>query len=602
MTADAYEMDSDRVRDVAGRLRATVSAAHDISGELFRLEFTVQDWDVFDLVRTPNSEFAAEAAQLAQILDLHADLVDAADNGWDMSGMNLLGASLTAMIAELRAGLADGVGSSGNGAELIADLEQIAFDGDVPEMPSGTTNAARWYAANIGGVMLARLTEAQRARFWSQSSPGKRLQIIAQFPGLVALNLLAHGVGLTADELKRLRRANAHPTFTDQRFIDGEVNVNLRVITIELGGGLSLLLTKMSDDTVQMTTIQDVRAGAGIGFTSPNASLSVTGGGIFEAQQRFVFRNEAAAADALDDLYAAVRHDGTSWMYDAHWAQQSFGVTPTAMLAFLGMRAFGPNSGSRTVGEMNRLYQEGGTSTSLGLGNYVEVEADFEGPVGDVAADLSAEAEFRGRLLAYDTDVTHRSNIPGQSGFIVSGVLAGDGRAPLLLPGAPPWPVHASGEIGAIADFSRSDNGTKQASFTVFASGGIGSGGGVRISAVDFDTNVAQYGSYSYQLVVPITDATEQDVARALTDIAVGRFPTESLEALYDRSEANVVVERGLRLTGDADVDTKVVSVEVDSGRSTSAVVTSKHKLPGGDMIDQLEVQRIINAAMANVD
>jgi len=354
MTADAYEMDSDRVRYVAGRLRATVSAAYDISGELFRLELAVQDWDVFDQVRAPNSEFATETAQLAQILDLHADLIDAADNGWDMSGMNLLGASLTAMIAELRTGLTDGVGSSGNGAEVIADLEQIAFDGDVPEMPSGTTDPDEWYAANIGGAMLARRTGAQQARFWSQLSPGKGLQIIDQFPGLVALNLLAHGVTLTANELKRLGKANAHPTFTDERFIDGEANVNLRVITIERGGGLSLLLTKMSDDTVQMTTIQDVRGGVGIHFDSLTTSASITGGGIFEAQQRFVFRNEADAADALDDLYAAVRHDGTSWMYDAQWAKQGFGITPTAIVAFLGRRAFGPNSESRTVNDLNR--------------------------------------------------------------------------------------------------------------------------------------------------------------------------------------------------------------------------------------------------------
>lgn len=457
--------------------------------------------------------------------------------------------------------------------------------------------------------VLVRLAADDAVLYWDALPAADRAALIDARPDLVVFEVLANGARLDDAELLALDRSNAFPVFTTEFGLEVEASVGLRVVSIEVGAGVTLIVSKRSDGSVEMTFVEEIGGGVGVEIDVPRAAEASVSGGVFgQAQQTFRFADEATAAAAVEALRDAVSQDASvaEALKDAGGSLWNISVVPTnAAIWSLNVLSPFPDVPAvptydltpATVARLRELWAGHGLRHQEGIGTYREVSAEFEAGLGAIEAGMAASAETR--LMFYDSDAATAdvTGAAGQTGVMYSGVATIDieGRIPAAdseLGG------HATGEVGFLVDLHHvDDTGTF---LTVTVHGDVGAGTDLDLldaRLLEVGSHVDRTAAMTATLTVPVNAETADAVGRIGVDLARGRAPSAGFRELYDVAEIDVTIATGVTSTTEIGVD--VVAVEASMTQTSSLETTrvALHKYPDGRLFSRVEADELIDAA-----
>lgn len=548
-----------------------------------------------------------------------AELAGAAQELWTLSTFTRLVQSAVAR--------ADGsfpTGSGGAAALWDEAARSVRQTMGYRDRPADDAAMTRWlylaadhevrehFEAEFGRDPAAVLTQLEREHavlYWN--SLGRRDQeiLIDTRPEVVVFHVLGNGARIDATALDSLERANNFPLFTNEFGLAVEASVGLRVVSIDVGAGVTLITTKNNDGSVEMTFVEEVSAGVSADIDVPRAAEASASAGVFgEAQQTFWFADEAAAAEAVAVLRDAVAQDASfgEAAKDLGGVVWNVSTAPTNALIW-GVNLLNPFSDvpsipgydltPETVNRLRELWSNNGMTHQEGVGVYAGVSAEFDANVGVIEAELAASAEAR--LMFYDSDAAAAdvTGAVGQTGVMFSGVAAIDVDAEISgldrdVGG------HAAAEVGYLVDLHHIDgDGTY---LTVTVHGDVAAGSSLELfdlGQVELDTTIDRTASMTASITVPVNDATTDAVGQLGVDLANGRSPAEGIRELYDTAEIDVTISTGYSSTTEFEVDVVAANVNVTQESSQDTTQTSLHKYPDGSVFSRFDVSRMIDEA-----
>ncbi len=227
-------------------------------------------------------------------------------------------ATFVRLVREL-VGVADGTFPTGEGAALAlwdrASREAASF-GAFRDRHAEAAGLERWlrladdadviefFESRHGDdpvTVLLALTDSHAVRYWDALSQAAKNRLIDQRPEGVVRRVLDQGGGLNRLELDRLLDSNSYPVFEAGFAAEFDAAVEFRILTIETEAGVSLMMTKNSNGTVDVAVVGSAGAGAGASVDLQR-HIDLGGGmGLFgESVQRFHFQDESEARIAID--------------------------------------------------------------------------------------------------------------------------------------------------------------------------------------------------------------------------------------------------------------------------------------------------------------
>lgn len=487
-------------------------------------------------------------------------------------------AYVTGFSAPVLAGSAYAVALVNLAAAAGVDLEALGYSVDEVRagLEAGFGDAP---AGELVVVVMSALTAAEAAAYWNTLSDEERLAVVQKRPDLAAKALDGGGT-LTEIELGSLDEANAYPQFSEAFAVAFELSVGLRVVSIEVGGGYTVVAMKMSDGTVQVAVVKDFHAGAGAEAQTEGGEGEATVGVVMSAERVFVFPDEATAEQAITDLQDAVRgyspSEAVSDVVGGLWFLVNRQPAPHLLIP--------PNEFDRVIGD---LWGDYGAVRTSGGGVYANVQVEVENTV--------AEADIEGQVSVgvYDTDTTALATDVARSGIIVSGTLGV--HAESASGGGP------SGGGGGVftVDAYTDENGDEF--MTVTVQGSLSTGtvvealdyAGGRVGA-EWDGQIEQGGVATVEVTIPIDGATAENVSGVVTSLATGTLPG-ILAEMYDDAEITVTVDATtMDVNSEIEFDVATVEANVDHDVTRSQNIVTLHKFPGGEIYSQNDLDGMI--------
>ena len=459
--------------------------------------------------------------------------------------------------------------------------------------------------------VLAGLDGPDAVAYWEALTASEQNDLVEMRPDLVVLRVLDAGAELPLDVLRELDISNSYATFNEEIAFEFEAAVNLRVVAIEVGGGLTAITTKMSDGTVELTLVEEANVGVGVDLDVPNAGGAGASVGVFgELQQRFRFADEGEASAAIGLLKDAVREDAsfgelvrdgsgllwnvatTPWNAPANvtnWIIPVWDPVPT-----IPTYDFTPE----TIRRLQELWASNGLTKQEGGGVYANVSAEFDANLGIIEAELDADADAR--LMFYDTDVAEAdtTGATGQTGVMFAGTASVDvdGEVDGLghdLAG------HAAAEAGFVVDLHHVDDAGTFVTVTVHTT--VAAGAAVELvdlGAAELDSTVDGTAAMTVVFTVPVDGDTTDVVGDLGLGLAQGRFPSAEFGELYDRAEIDVTITTGITATTEAELELAVVEANASVTASEETTQVALHKYPDGELFSRIDVDRLIDEAV----
>lgn len=523
---------------------------------------------------------------------------------------------------------ADGSFPTGaGGAAALWDASQARVDQSVGYRDTAADRAAleqwlrradddearEYLEARFGGSTpteaLAGIPGHLAALYWDTLSGDERADLIYARPDLVVLQVVTNGGALTPWEVRSLDTANSYEVFTDELALEFDASAGLRVITVDIGGGVTLVTTKNSDGTVDITFVEELSAGVSAAANVPRAVDAAAGAGVFgEAQQKFRFADESAALAAMATLRDAVAEDasfgelakdlgGIGWNVSSAPARGGIWLTNTVIPIWDPVPQIPTyDLTPHTIHRLRDLWASNGLVRQEGIGAYAGVSAEFEANLGAIEAELDGSVEAR--LLFYDSDAAAAAlDQSGQTGVLFSGVASIDVDAEI--DGLDhDTGGHAAAEAGFLLDlYQVDDDGTY---FTLTLSTSVAAGASMELldlGAAEIDLTHDRTAAMTVAITVPVTGETTEAVARAGGSLAIGQMPVAELRELYDVAAVDVMITTGSSTTGEFEFDGGVVEVNASATSSQSETEIALRKFPGGRLYDVGAVNALIDEA-----
>ena len=447
-------------------------------------------------------------------------------------------------------------------------------------------------------IVLSNLTGEEALIFWGALNLAEQLTMARRRPDLVAYQILANGGRVSGPVQQVLDDANAHGRLTERFDVDASLEIGIRVMTLELGGGLCVVTTFMSDDSVELTLIEEADVRVGVELDIPRAASAGAAAGAFgELQQKFRFETEAEAAAAIDLLRTALREDASfgEFVKDVAGAGWNAAIASTNAGIALGnwLIPFGDpipavptyDLTPRTVRELEQLWRDHGLSTQAAGGVYGRVSAEFELNAGLIEAELDAAAESR--IMMYDVDIADAdtTGAVGRTGMMVTGSVSfdADGRTGMTVSGLDrDIGGHAAVESGYVLDLHHvDDTGTY---LTVTLNSSVAAGGAmdlIDLAAAEIDLTSDRTGSVTLVFTVPVNADTSDAVGDIGVGLARGELAIDDLRALYDLAEIDVTITTGTATTTEVEIDAGVVTVDATVTSAEETTQVALHKVSG---------------------
>jgi hypothetical protein len=446
--------------------------------------------------------------------------------------------------------------------------------------------------------VLARLIDEEAVLYWSALDASEQRALATTRPDLVVLHVLAAGAELSAELLAKVEASTAFATFESSLGIDLDVSIGLKVIQVDLGGGIALTVTKLSDGTVEMLLVEGLHVGGGQEGSVPGAtSAGWTIGAAAEFQQKFAFDDEAQAATAIETLRAAIARDVSLSELSVDLCKGSFNRLAEVVNApgrlwnltnHVPLLHRLPDAPSLPTFDLTpelaqalqRLWDDHGLEQVSAVGAYATGGAEFDTTIAALSAAADASVMF------YDQDARAGSSGRGRTGAVIAGSVeldAGNDR-------------HGAATATFAVDIHHLDGGGVE--MTLILSGELGTGSTAELfelGSARIGTRQDQSLAGTIEMVVPIDDAS--DVATLVAVLSAGALPVDDIRRLYDRSEVSVTLRRGTGTAAEFGLDAGIVSVDATAASCESETVVALHKYPGGDLHDRFEVDRIIGRA-----
>lgn len=464
--------------------------------------------------------------------------------------------------------------------------------------------------------VLSQLSGHDATRYWRALPESTRLDIAERRPDVVALRVLAADGVVSKAVVEALDRANAFDRFEESFAVELGVSVSARVVAIELGAGLSAIVTKRSDDHVELTLLGRGSAGAGLDLDIPHtASGSGAAEAVFELHQRFDFPDDGAAARAIDTLREAARQDasfgeiirdgvGVLWNrgaadWNASAAFLNWVVPFGDPVPELPVRDLTPE----TVQRLRTLWDTNGVSRTQASGAEITVSAEFEQATDAIGAALSGDVEAR--LMRYDVEVADAdtTGASARTGVAFSGTVELDGALPVRgLPGdlviGERSAAHGAASAGFVADLHHTADGGTLFTLTLHTD----LAGGAATSLIDLgiaglDETTDDVAAVTLEMTVPVDAATVGAVGRLGSALARRRWPADAIGRLAERAEVGVTISTGTATERSADVGVGIVDIDAGIERANRTTVAALHRYPGGEMFSRIDVDRLIDAA-----
>lgn len=446
--------------------------------------------------------------------------------------------------------------------------------------------------------VLARLIGDEALLYWKALDASEHAVLATTRPDLVVLHVLAAGAELSAELLASMEASTAFETFESSLGIDVDVSIGLKVIQVDLGGGIALTVTKLSDGTVEMLLVEGLHVGGGQEGNVPGAtSAGWAIGAAAEFQQKFAFDDEAQATAAIETLRVAIARDVSLSEISVDLCKGSFNRLAEVVNApsrlwnltnhvpLLDRLPDAPSVPTfdltpELAQALQRLWDDHGLEQVAALGAYASADAEFDSTVAALSAAADASVMF------YDQDARAGSSGRGRTGAVIVGSVELDG-------GTDP---HGAAAANFAVDIHHLDGAGLE--MTLLLSGQIGNGTTAQLfelGSAGLSTSRDQTLVGTIEMVVPIDDAS--DVATLVAVLSAGALPVDDIRRLYDRSEVSVTLRRGTSTSAEFELDAGVVSVDATAASSESETMVALHKYPGGDMHDRFEVDRILGRA-----
>lgn len=573
------------VADVAGRLRDFAGRAEELAGFLATHESTL----AAARESTPDGEPLAQEAWSAQrsIEGLHGD--------WLRAGVTYAGRIEQACVPLERAYAATAHGFSApvvtgdaHFAALVAlaalagiDLADLGYDDDEvrARFESGFADVP---ADELVIAVLTSLTGAEAVAYWNTLNQDERNAIVTDRQDLAA-KVLDGGGTLTDDDLRLLDRSNSFPQFSETFAAAFELSAGLRVVTIEVGGGYTVVAMKMSDGTVQVSVVKTAHLGAGADASGDGGEAEATVGAFVSGTSVFVFPDEASAEEAISRLQDEVVDYGfTDFVADAastFWWWHNRTPPPDWLIP--------ENELDELIGE---LWGDYGMERASAGGLYGNVQVEVE----NALAEADAEADVR--IAVYDTDTTELATAPARTGIIVSGSLTARAEAGTGL--GPSGSVAGSFTVDAHTD----DEGAQFITVTVQGAATTGT----VVEAIDYanaagtaewDTQFEQGVVTTVSIKVPVTSDTANAVRDVVTSLVTGQFPAE-LAGLHDAAEITITVDATQDADSEVEIDAGTAELDVEHTATSTTNLLTLHKYPGGELYSQNDLDEVIDGQL----
>lgn len=195
-------IDADQARWVATRLRAAADYIDSVTKMCDRVDSHALAADLTGPARLRSAETIEELTATASVLDLKADLIEAAGSGRSPRSIDQLMTQLDAELGMLDRSLADTVGP-GAGDDRRRFIEELAFPDGVPTPPFfAFDNGEIWTAAMVTAVVLDNIDPELVDDYWRLLGDDERFAVIQVKPGSVSDHVLSGR--LVLDEVEEL--------------------------------------------------------------------------------------------------------------------------------------------------------------------------------------------------------------------------------------------------------------------------------------------------------------------------------------------------------------------------------------------------------------
>gem|GEM_PF-6008401 len=593
---ETAEFSADRLTIAAGIAGDVASAIDGLSSVLG------YEWDLYTPAKRLATEIETETADTALILAQTAHAMRMADQGVPFNVIQAYLSERDQTLGRLRSSLDDHIGSHGTAAELDASYTNTVFGDDgPPSPPSGLAEPWVWHANNVTAVVLASLTGADAAAYWNTLTTDEKSELIEARPDLVArLVVTEPAADLTDDELTLLQDGLEYPVWTTEFFADASFSGNLGIVVIEVGGGVSLTITKNSTGRVEIEALGEFHAGVGREIGNASNKASVTGGGVYEITHTFNFDDERAAAAAVKALMEAYESDTASAVTTLHHNRHPIPVDIDVDWDKLKpWNLFG--GGDEVRDTLADIFVTHGATSGDGFGVYGKVEGEFD---VDAVFDADVEAQLEGRALVYDIDdVNLADGNDGRTGILVSGQFS----------------ANAEGDVGPLDEFfnlpdrasidlkfsidgyeldadPNSDADRRYVEFAFAGQYGVGQAGELPDDTIiEIDASFEAVNRFSTTYTVPLNDDTAQAIQEFTSNLVNGTAVDNNLfDRLAPYSEQTNIVQAGVAGNVEGETEIGPVSVGTNVGGSVVGTVSVTHRFPGGDEYDVMDASGIV--------
>ena len=464
-------------------------------------------------------------------------------------------------------------------------------------------------------TVLADLPGDEALIYWKALTLTEQIAAARERPDVIAFQVLANGGRVAKQVVEMLDIANAHARFSESFALGLDVEVGLRVITLELGAGLSVVTTKLSDGSVELTLVEAARFGVGGGpRILRSGEVGASFGPFGELQQRFRFADEASAIEAIEALRLAARDDASfgELVRDVGGLGWNVATVPADTGVSIANRLIpfgdpipdipGYDLTPATVRELRELWLDHGLTRSEGGGARGDVSATLALDAGWIEAALDASVDQR--TMFYDTDVAaaDSTGARGQTGLMIAGTasIELDGEIAGEIVG---WDREIAGhgvaETSYLLDLHRVDGDGTYLTVTVHTDVAAGRAMGlVDLGVAEIDVTRDRTATMTLAVTVPVVDATRGAVGEIGIGLARGHVPVHGLRELYDLAEVDVTVTTGTSTTDELGIDGGVIGVDASTTEVARTTQIALHKFPRGQLFARDEVDRLIEVAV----